>query len=52
MPYMPDDDEGEIRFGLIDAALCLVVAALVLPGVIWWIGTLVGATRAVPGAIR
>jgi hypothetical protein len=52
MPYMPDDDEGEIRLSLIDAMAVMALALLVIPGVIWWGGTLIDAGQAAREALR
>ena len=52
MPYLPDDDEGDVRVGLLDAVLAIAVALFAVPGVFWLAGVLISVGRSVLEAFR
>jgi hypothetical protein len=52
MPHLPDDDEGDVRFDMVEVALVLAIVAVVAPGVIWWIAKLCDVVRVTLEAVR
>lgn len=50
--YQPDEDEGDVRFDMVEIALVLALLAVVAPGLLWWIGQLIEMGRLTPEAFR